>query len=53
MDLLKQNDTHFTNNLTSNALTNDLKVEMSYLRHKNLEKHAPRKPYQKTCTEYT
>lgn len=41
MHLSKQNDTHFTNNTPSNTLTKDLKIEMSYSEHKNLEKHAP------------
>ena len=41
MHLSKQNDTHFTNNTPSTTLTKDLKIEMSYLDHKNLEKHAP------------
>lgn len=53
MHLLKQNDTHFTNIKPSNALTKDLKTEMSYLKHKSFEKHAPREPFQETSMEFT
>ena len=53
MHLLKQNDTHFTNIKPSNALTKDLKTEMSYLKHKSFEKHAPQEPFQETSMEFT
>lgn len=52
MHLLKQNDTHFTNIKPSNALTKDLKTEMSYLKHKSFEKHAPQEPFQETSMEF-